>query len=118
MNIKENAKNHFRGLRSGELSIIEVPEWSNETEIAKIYYKPSMSLKERDRISKEYEKNGTMSGIAMTLIVRALDESGKALYRPMEKLDIMNENDSDVILRIVEEMNANEIDNVEDAGKN
>ena len=117
MDIRENAKTHFKGLREGELGKIHVPEWSGE-EPAYIYFKKAMRLKEREMISKELDSNGTMSAVALTLVLRALTESGQRIFRNIEKVDVMNEYDSKVVLRIVEEMNSDEDDSVEDAEKN
>jgi len=57
MNIIKNAKAHFQDQLSGELSCIEVPEWGEDGEPAKIYYRTVMSHKTQRQIN-QHAKDG------------------------------------------------------------
>jgi Asp-tRNA(Asn)/Glu-tRNA(Gln) amidotransferase B subunit len=113
--ILENAKQHFRDKVSGEMSFVEVPEWGTEDKPLKIYFR-SITLKQKDRIYK-YIREGSLESLAMTLVVRALDEEGKPLFKPVHKTELMNSVDSEVIERIVNQMYADD-ESLDDAVKN
>jgi hypothetical protein len=58
-----------------------------------------------------------LEAMAVSLIVRARDNSGKKLFAMPEKRELMTEYDADVISRVVGEMSAGGL-SVEDAEKN
>lgn len=118
MNIRENAKQHFKGIREGEQGFVEVPEWGEDGKPAIIYFKKAMKLKEQELISNELKNRGDMSAIAFTFVLRALDESGERLFKNVDRVDVMNNFDSKVVLKVVEAMNADENDDLEEATKN
>ena len=90
MSIKENAKNQFRDKLSGELNSIEVPEWGDT-----IYYKNAIN-------GSLYDKGQIVESVCMSLIMRALDKDGVAIWKPSELIEMMREYDIDVVSRVVE----------------
>jgi Asp-tRNA(Asn)/Glu-tRNA(Gln) amidotransferase B subunit len=111
MSIKENAKSQFKDKLSGELNSIEVPEWG-ET----IYYKNAINGKKQGQIMSLYDKGKVVDSVCMSLIQRALDKDGNAIWRPAELQEMLREYDIQVISRIVEVIADNEA-TVEDAKK-
>jgi len=99
MGIKENAEAHFKSKLSGELFSIDVPEWDG-----KIYYKQAITGKQQTQIFKLYSQDKQIESVYMSLIMRALDEDGKAIWRPMELNEMMRNYDPEVVSRIVEEI--------------
>jgi|TARA_R110000796_G_scaffold65126_2_gene150537 hypothetical protein len=97
MSIKENAKNQFRDKLSGELNSIEVPEWGDT-----IYYKNAINGKKQGRIMSLYDKGQIVESVCMSLIMRALDKDGVAIWKPSELVEMMREYDIDVVSRVVE----------------
>lgn len=106
MNWKDAAKAQFKERRSPEnLKEIPVPEWS-----ISVYYWPEMTLAERRDIFLYAKQDGDrtildLEAMAMTLIVRARDASGARLFAKAERMELMNQYDPDVLVRIVGEMN-------------
>ena len=91
------AKSHFREKLDASPECIDVPEWG-----MKIYFKP-INLKQQDKIYK-YIRAGSLESLAETVIVRALDENGNKIFKPVHKTELMTLVDSDVISRICEVM--------------
>ena len=99
MSIKENAKLQFSEKLSGELNSIDVPEWGDT-----IYFKNAINGKKQGQIMSLYDKGKIVESVCMSLIMRALDKDGNAIWRPAELVEMMREYDIDVISRVVEEI--------------
>ena len=99
MSIKENAKLQFSEKLSGELNSIDVPEWGDT-----IYFKNAINGKKQGQIMSLYDKGKIVESVCMSLIMRALDKDGNAIWRPAELIEMMREYDIEVISRVVEEI--------------
>tara|TARA_R110000744_G_scaffold156160_1_gene271684 strand:- start:519 stop:857 length:339 start_codon:yes stop_codon:yes gene_type:complete len=97
MSIKENAKNQFRDKLSGDLNSLHVPEWGDT-----IYYKNAINGKKQGQIMSLYDKGKIVESVCMSLIMRALDKDGVAIWKPSELSEMMREYDIDVISKVVE----------------
>ncbi len=113
--ILERAKAHFKTRRETDMDYIDVPEWGEGDKPLRIFWRP-MNLAENNQIFK-YAKNGDLEAMAQTLIVRALDEDGNRLFRPVHKTELMKHVDAKIIERIVLAMGGDD-DDVEEAEKN
>ncbi len=110
MDVLTRARNQFSERLSAGLQFIEVPEWKDEDgSNTKIYYKPSLNLKQQQKILELSSKDKVVEAIAMTLVLRALDENGKPLFNQSNMHEIMRECDPDVVSRIVTGMNADDL---------
>lgn len=103
MSIKENAKLQFSEKLSGELNSIDVPEWGDT-----IYFKNAINGKKQGQIMSLYDKGKIVESVCMSLIMRALDKDGNAIWRPAELIEMMREYDIDVISRVVEQIADNQ----------
>lgn len=112
--VLERAKGHYLA-KISEPKLILVPEWGDENGPFEIYSRP-MNLKEQSRILRKYQEDST-EALVETLIVRARDKNGEPIFKPVHRTELMREVDSDVIGRIVSEMNA-EDDSQEEAEGN
>lgn len=90
----EKAKEHFLAKTQSEPRRIHVDEWDLD-----IYVKP-LTLQEQDRIYK-YVRDGSLESLAETLIVRAKDENGAALFTSVNKTELMHMVDPEVMQKIV-----------------
>jgi len=116
MNIIKNAKAHFQDQLSGELSCIEVPEWGEDGEPAKIYYRKVMSHKTQRQIN-QHAKDGDIEALIDIVLLRSLDASGKRLFSPSNRTDFQSFIDPKVIQRICEQMGEDDT-TIEDARGN
>ena len=118
MNILTNAKSHFSAKLDGGLLSIDVPEWGEDDKPAIIWFKSSLSLLERDPIYQLMSK-GTMEAFAEALMIRALSEDGKRIFKKVEKGALMRQVDPDVIMRVINEITeASQSATLEEAEKN
>ena len=98
------AKAHFSAQMNGELQSIEVPEWQVDGKPLTIYYKPSMNLRAQEKILQLDNKGKHGEAIAQTLIIRALDKDGKALFKQIDMIEIMRHIDPNIVGNIVKAM--------------
>tara|TARA_R100000541_G_scaffold15749_2_gene25163 strand:- start:995 stop:1333 length:339 start_codon:yes stop_codon:yes gene_type:complete len=111
MSIKENAKSQFLDKINGALNSIDVPEWGE-----KIYFKSAISGIKQGQIMSLYDKGKIVESVCMSMIMRALDKDGMAIWKPSELSEMMREYDIEVISRVVEQIADSEV-TVDDAKK-
>ena len=99
MKLIEKAKAHFNAL---EIKEIEIPEWSVDGEILKIYSKP-LTLAEMSKLQK-YAKDDDVALMAYCLIHKALDAEGDKVFDISDKHTLMNGVDKDVLARVATEI--------------
>lgn len=112
MSVLENARRHYQEALSGELLSVEVPEWNTT-----IYFRPIASLSQEEKALKLHAEGKLTEALVETLIVKALDEEGKKLFKPADRIALMKEVDPAVIIRVVTEINE-AIGAAKEAGKN
>jgi hypothetical protein len=105
-NVLERATNHFRDKISAEMQSITVPEWGD----AKIYFKPSITLREQSRLIELATAGKTVEALVETLIVKARNEDGSKMFTIADKMTFLNEIDPEVIIRVVSEINSQNAD--------
>lgn len=103
MNILDRAKAHFRDKLNNGLICIEVPEWGEDNEPAKLYFKPYLTLLEQAEAAKLINDD-SVKGLAGLLIMRALDEEGNRVFAKTNERELMNSVDPDVIGRIFQNL--------------
>lgn len=118
MDWKAAARAQFQERRTADTLVeIPVPEWG-----ISVYFWADMTLAERREIFLFAKQDGEntildLEAMAVTMQVRARDKEGKRLFNRVERKDLMNEYDPDVLVRIVTLMNAGGV-TLEDAEKN
>lgn len=113
MSIIEKAVQDFQSKVSGGLNSVEVPEWDTT-----IYYKRTWSLKQQEPVNRLNSQGKATEAVVETLIIRALDEDGRPVFKRADKTELMNKVDPDVIARIVIEMSKEDDYSQEDVEKN
>ena len=110
MSVLERAQAQFRERLGGGLRYLDVPEWPDaDGNPTRVWFRPSLNLRQQQKILALSAQDKAAAAIAMPLILRALDEDGKPLFRQIELGEIMRGVDPDVVARIVSEMNADEL---------
>lgn len=103
---------HFRTRISGEMRKIHVDEWDLD-----IYYKEVNTLQEESKLIELAQKGKTVEALVETLITKARNADGTKMFKPINKVVMMNEVDPAVLIRVVGEMNSMEqeltVENVE-----
>jgi hypothetical protein len=114
--VLESATSHFREKISADMKHIVVPEWND----AKVYFKPSITLREQSRLIELATQGKTVEALVETLIVKARNEDGSKIFTIADKMTFLNEVDPAVIIRVVGEINESTgpIDDVDVVEKN
>ena len=99
--IIEKATAHFRNQISGEMKMIEVPEWE-----CKIFYKSANTLRDEGKILELSQQGKTIEALVESLIIRARNEDGTKMFTSADKMIFMNEVDPKILIRIVGAMNS------------
>ena len=102
----EKAKAHFKAiLAQEELHCIDVPEWGDENQPAKIYFKPMATLpvKTYSRLV-ELGSQQTVEAFIDILILRCLDEQGKPLFKAVDKTEMLREISPMVVCDMIRQM--------------
>lgn len=98
--IIDKATSHFKTVMSQDLlGPIDVPEWD-----AQIYYRPSSTMAQETKVIELTQAGKTTEALILTLIQRACDENGEAIFHPGDRARLMNAVDPKVILRVVTTM--------------
>lgn len=86
-----------------ELLSVEVPEWAEGDAACVIYFTP-FSLADLKKIRNK-ARGSDEEAIVYTVIEKALDANGDRLFTVEDKQKLMNRVSSDVLARLVTEMN-------------
>ena len=101
MSILDRAKTHFENIG---VQSIEVPEWKDEDGKASVIYWNPINLYEKNKLFKKSDNLSDVSILADIVVMKALDQDGKKLFKLDDKMDLMTKVDSDVLSRIATAM--------------
>lgn len=104
--VLERAQRHFQGQ---ETKVIEVPEWG-EPDKPLVIYAPPLTLRDKRIVAKIAELD--VGAMADLLIEKARDKDGNRIFSKMDKMQIIDQVDPDIVSRIVGDMMRS--DSVED----
>ena len=117
MSVLEKATAQFREKISGELLHVSVPEWGESPDKPlKIYYKPALNFKAQGKILALFKADKDEEAVCQSLIIKALDEDGKHIFKQTDMPNLLHEVDPDVVNRILGDMATN-IDDAEELKK-
>jgi hypothetical protein len=104
----EKAKQHFAGVvESAGLRCVEVPEWGEAEQPAKLYFKPlsALPIKAYSRlISLGAEQ--TVEALVEMLILRCVDSESQLLFKMVDKTEMLREISPVVVCQIIQKMSA------------
>ena len=91
---------HWQKAIAGGLDKIRVDEWDMD-----IYIKKTYAFKDESRVMKLQSQGEPVEALVETLLVKALDKDGKRIFNDADKVNLMNEADPSVILKVVTAIN-------------
>lgn len=92
------ATEHFKSQLQDKAESVEVPEWG-----VTVHFRP-MNGKQRDAISKHITEGNITEACVESILVRARDEDGKLMFKPVHRRELMTRVDPDVVLTIATAM--------------
>lgn len=112
MSVLDNAKGHFKEKLAGGLQKVTVEEWKTD-----VFFKAAYPFAVEQEIIRLQSEGKTVEALVQTLISKALDPDGKPLFSKFDKVNLMNEVDPNVIIKVCAALNT-PVDSLEDIGKN
>ncbi len=98
--VLSKAKTHFAEISNKGMDSMHVPEWDTT-----VYWKiGGLNFASQSKIIELQQKGQSAEALIEMLIMRALQQDGKKMFRPMEKAILMKDVDPNVILQIVTAM--------------
>lgn len=98
--VLDKAKAHFAQVANKGMQSLEVEEWDTE-----VYWKiGGLNFAQQSKVIELQQAGKSAEALVEMLILRALDGEGKRLFKPAEKVMLMNSVDPNVILKIVTAM--------------
>ena len=96
----EKIAQHWQKAIAGDMTKLRIDEWDMD-----IYVKQTYPFKDESRVMKLQAQGEPVEALIETLIVKALDKDGKRLFNDADKVNLMNEADPSVILKVVTGIN-------------
>ena len=107
------AVEHFKS-RENDLKELHVEEWDTT-----VYYREKGAFKDQSAIMQLHQQGKVVEALVETIIVKALDATGKKMFQPAERVVLLNSADPTVLVKIATELNKVEDDyNLDDTVKN
>jgi hypothetical protein len=100
MKTLEKISQHYQKAIAGDMEKIEVPEWDME-----IYCRRTYPFKDEAKVIELQSQGKTVEALVESLIVKALDKDGKKIFRETDRINLMNEADPAVIIKIAGQIN-------------
>jgi pseudouridine-5'-phosphate glycosidase len=100
MKTLEKISQHYQKAIAGDMEKIEVPEWDME-----IYCRRTYPFKDEAKVIELQAQGKTVEALVESLIVKALDKDGKKIFREADRINLMNEADPAVIIKIAGQIN-------------
>ena len=98
--VLDKAKAHFAAHAEKGMNSIEVEEWETT-----VYWKVGgLNFAQQSKVIELQQANKGAEALVEMLIIRALNEDGKKMFKPAEKTILMNSVDPAVILKIITAM--------------
>ena len=96
----EKISQHYQSAIAGGLDKIVIKEWDME-----VYCKKTYPFKDEAKIIELQSQGKTVEALVETLIVKALDKEGKRIFRDPDRINLMNEADPAVIIKVAGAIN-------------
>lgn len=100
MNITDKISKHYQSSIGGELKSIKVEEWDTE-----IFYRTTYPLKDEAKIIELQSQGKTVEALVESIVRKARDKDGKALFHEADKIKLMNEADPVTVIKVASAIN-------------
>jgi|TARA_B100000424_G_C22890846_1_gene473895 hypothetical protein len=96
----EKIAKHYQSAISGEMVKINVKEWDMD-----IYCKKTYAFRDEAKMIELQTQGKTVEALVESLIVKALDKDGKRIFNDADRINLMNEADPGVIVKVAGAIN-------------
>ena len=111
--IKQKALAHFKAKIAGNLFKYHVDEWDCD-----VYYRATASMATEAKIMNLTQTGKTAEALVESIVLKALDEDGKRIFRDADRPELLNEADPQVLIKVAGVLNNANSESIEDIEKN
>jgi len=111
MSVINSATKHFKEALSHDMRSVEVPEWETT-----LFFKSVSNFADEQKVVQLHSDGKLVEALVESLISKARDADGKRVFKGADKTTLMHEVDPTIIMRIVTEMNGEQVSE-DDLGK-
>jgi hypothetical protein len=96
----EKIANHYQKAIAGELEKIRVEEWDMD-----VYCKRTYAFRDEAKVIELQSQGKTVEALVESLVIKALDKDGKRIFVDADRINLMNEADPAVIVKVAGQIN-------------
>lgn len=111
--IKQKALAHFKAKIAGNLFKYHVDEWDCD-----VYYRATASMATEAKIMNLTQQGKTAEALVESIVLKALDEDGNRIFRDVDRPELLNETDPQVLIKVAGILNNANADSIEAIEKN
>lgn len=111
--VKQKALAHFKNKLAGNLFSVEIPEWDTT-----VYYRATSSMAVEARIMALTAQGKTADALVESIVLKSLDQDGNRLFRDTDRIELMNQADPNVIIKLATALNNANSETVGEIEKN
>ena len=100
---------HFKTV-DAELKELHVEEWDTT-----IYYKEKSAFKDQSAIMQLHQQGKVVEALVETIIVKSLHQDGTKMFKPAERVILLNQVDPEILVKIATALNT--VDDNYDVGE-
>jgi hypothetical protein len=98
--VKQKALAHFKQKITGDLFKYHVKEWD-----ADVYYRATANMATESRIMSLTAQGKTAEALVESIVLKSLDQDGNRLFQNTDKVELMQQCDPNVIVRLATKLN-------------
>jgi len=107
--VLDKAIEHFKSVESN-LKELHVEEWDTT-----IYYKEKSAFKDQSAIMQLHQQGKVVEALVETIIVKSLHQDGTKMFKPAERIILLNQVDPEILVKIATQLNT--VDDDYDVGE-
>jgi len=111
--VKQRALAHFKAKLAGNLFKYHVDEWDCD-----IYYRATANMATEAKIMNLTQTGKTAEALVESIILKAFNEEGKRIFTDLDRTELLNQADPQVLIRVAGILNNASADSIEDIEKN
>jgi hypothetical protein len=111
--IKAKALAHFKAKLADNLFSYKVEEWDCD-----IHYRATANMATEAKIMNLTQMGKTAEALVESIVLKALDEDGKRIFKESDRIELLNETDPNVLIRVAGVLNNANSESIEAIEKN
>lgn len=111
--VKQKALAHFKAKLAGNLFKYHVDEWDCD-----IYYRATANMATEAKIMSLTQSGKTAEALVESILLKALNEDGKRIFTDLDRIELLNQADPQVLIRVAGVLNNANTESIGEIEKN